>query len=87
MLSAIAELGPMNEAMLPTPFWVMVRNVPVVDVEFMASDRRNCSLERPSILSASKAAGTAPSFFLGVISLSNVGVPAEPPIWTPKYRV
>ena len=80
----LLELGPKNSAILPAPFWTKVKKVDAVLVEFVASARKNCSLLILSKVSATKAAGTAPSFFLGLISPSQEGVLADPPISTPR---
>jgi len=42
------------------------------------------SIVPPSRFLATNAAGTAPRIFLGLISPSHVGVPAEPPTSTPR---
>ncbi len=86
-LKTVAKLGPKNSAILPAPFWTKERNVVAVVVEFVASFLRNCSLEIPSSVSATNAAGTAPSFLRGLISPSHDGEPLEPPISTPRYSV
>jgi len=55
--------------------------------ELSVSLLKNCSAVKPSRVEATKADGTAPKIFLGLISPSHVGEPLEPPISTDKYKV
>jgi hypothetical protein len=80
-----SEVRPeVTESAAPAPDWVRVMNAVAVEVELVASVRRNCVEFKPLSFCASKAAGTAPRIFLGDISPSQVGLPADPPISTPR---
>ncbi len=69
----------------PAPFCVIERSVSALDVaiEEVAYVRTNSLESRPSSVSETNAAGTAPRILRGLISPSHDGV-VEPPISTPR---
>ena len=80
-----SEVRPeVTERAAPAPACEMVTKLVAVEVELVASVRRNCVEFNPLSFCASKAAGTAPRILRGDISPSQVGEPAPPPISTPR---
>ena len=80
-----SEVRPeVTESAAPAPACESVMKLVAVEVELVASVLRNWVEFKPLSFCASKAAGTAPRIFLGDISPSQVGEPADPPISTPR---